>query len=130
MAGCDEDKLVQFEAAVDGAISGIKDKRPKQLQGSPMKRYHDVWCGRMDKSFQLFGVKKIDLFSIDVEGTEVPLLESIDFNKVQINVIVIEVGHLSPKDKKRMTEILTDKGNMKKVPLNNNDDELWVRNGF
>jgi len=39
--------------------------------------------------------KNIDYMSLDVEGSEMKILETIDFNKNQINLISIEVNHNS-----------------------------------
>lgn len=36
---------------------------------------------------------KIDFISLDVEGSEIKILESIDFNKYEIHIMSIEVNH-------------------------------------
>ena len=35
----------------------------------------------------------IDYFSLDVEGSEFPILKSLDWKKVQINVLSVEMAH-------------------------------------
>ena len=48
----------------------------------------------------------IDLISIDVEGAELKVLESIDFDKVNINCFLIENNYGLQKE----TEFLSSKG--------------------
>jgi len=80
--------------------------------------------------FKMFGVKKIDFFSIDVEGSELGLLEGMNFKEVLVNVIIIETVHLSQEHKDKIAKILTEEANMKRLPWVHIANELWVRNGF
>jgi len=36
----------------------------------------------------------IDYFSLDVEGAEIPILQTIPFDKVAIDVMRVEINHL------------------------------------
>ena len=45
---------------------------------------------RLESLFDKHGIKNIDLISIDVEGAEIQVLKSINFDKVNINVLLIE----------------------------------------
>ena len=42
--------------------------------------------------FDLVGMKHIHFASIDVEGAEVAVLDSVDWNKVQVDVMCIEAN--------------------------------------
>ncbi len=49
-----------------------------------------VQCYRLDSLLNLHNIVNIDYCSIDVEGAEMQVLESIDFERVKIKVITIE----------------------------------------
>lgn len=55
-------------------------------------KYEDVNipCKRLTGILQDFNVKDIDFLSIDVEGCELDVLESIDFREINISVISVE----------------------------------------
>ena len=40
------------------------------------------------------GNPTVDLFSLDIEGAEIPVLKTIPWNKIDIKVVIIEVNHL------------------------------------
>lgn len=44
----------------------------------------------LSQVFKEVGVTKIDFLSIDVEGAELSVLRGIDFNQVEIDLILIE----------------------------------------
>jgi len=74
-------------------------------------------------------LKKIDFFSIDVEGSELGLLEGMDFKNILVNVILIETYHLQPDVKLKVRKILED-ANMVLDPWKHRANELWIRKGF
>ena len=48
-------------------------------------------CYTLSSILETMGVTHVDYFSLDVEGGEVHILNSIDFNKISFGVISIEV---------------------------------------
>ncbi len=66
-----------------------KDKHPtmtdEKVAGLPT-----VPCVRLDSVMAKFGVTHVDLFSLDVEGAELSVLQAIDFNRFSASVIVSE----------------------------------------
>jgi FkbM family methyltransferase len=54
------------------------------------KEIIEVQCYRLDHLFEQHNIMKIDYLSIDVEGAEMKVLESIDFTVIDIDVISIE----------------------------------------
>ena len=52
------------------------------------------------------GNPKIDYFSLDVEGSELAILRTIPFDKIQINVMTIEVAQFSPEDQAEIKQIM------------------------
>ena len=58
-----------------------------------------ITCLPLSSVLWIFGVTYIDFFSLDVEGAELQVLQTLDFNAVHISVIVVEMdGHDLNKD--------------------------------
>jgi hypothetical protein len=51
-----------------------------------------VSCGPRGKYLPLLGIKRIDLFSLDVEGAEMSVLDTIDWTNIEIHVAMIEMS--------------------------------------
>ena len=67
------------------------DKLPESAKKLP--------CLPLGEILSMFGIERIDFFSLDVEGAELEVLRTLDFSKVHINVIAIEAdGRNSQKD--------------------------------
>ncbi|CAB3364701.1 Hypothetical predicted protein [Cloeon dipterum] len=56
------------------------------------------------------GVSKVDLFNLDVEGNELPILKTIDFNLVQINAMTIEHYNNNENDRREIKRIMQENG--------------------
>jgi FkbM family methyltransferase len=84
----------------------------------------DVPCDTMSNIIAEAGLKHVDFFSIDVEGSEAKLVSSIDFVKVSIHVIVIEMDHSSQEDREVVATELTGAGFMSVGFVMG--DEIWV----
>ncbi|KAH3753564.1 uncharacterized protein LOC127847906 [Dreissena polymorpha] len=52
-----------------------------------------VQCYSLLDVLNVIGTKKVDYFSLDVEGAELYILESIDWNQIDIDVFTIETDH-------------------------------------
>ena len=67
------------------------DKLPESARRLP--------CLPLGEILSMFGIARIDFFSLDVEGAELEVLKTLDFSRVHINVIAIEAdGRNSQKD--------------------------------
>jgi FkbM family methyltransferase len=55
-----------------------------------------VQCYNINDLFRQNGITHIDFLSIDTEGGELEILQSIDFSNVQIDVITVENNYSSP----------------------------------
>lgn len=64
------------------------------------------------------------MFSLDVEGAEIGVLETIPWEKVDIRSLLIEVEHI---DKDRVRTFLEDKGYQLKKSINNDQDYVFVK---
>mmetsp|Transcript_15617 Transcript_15617/g.37270 ORF Transcript_15617/g.37270 Transcript_15617/m.37270 type:complete len:140 (+) Transcript_15617:2-421(+) len=84
--------MVTFEGS--GQVGGITDyvfdehrrSYAEWFQKAPIQ----VLCGPFGKYLRLVGVKRIDLLSIDVEGAELDVLETMDWT-IPVHVIIIEL---------------------------------------
>ncbi len=79
---------------------------------------------RLETLFDKYKIDKIDLISIDVEGAEYQVLSSINFDKVDIDVFLIENNYGLQKE----TEFLKSKGY--KLLGNIQWDVVFVKNDF
>lgn len=66
----------------------------------------DIAALPMEDIFREYSLKQIDYCNIDVEGSEMKVLESIDFSKVQIKIFTIENNYRT----KTIKNFLTSKG--------------------
>ena len=95
--------VVKFQ--IGGALSGRKDAmdvaHKKRLKNeNPIDREVSVPCFSLNTIMKALGLKKIDFFSLDIEGGEYAVLKTIDFNKLDIETFVIEHNGRSESIKK------------------------------
>jgi len=81
-------------------------------------------ANRLQSLFDKYDMKNIDLISIDVEGAELQVLNSIDFEKTNISVFLIENNYGLEKE----TEFLLDKGYY--LFGNVQWDSIFIKNDF
>lgn len=79
---------------------------------------------KLQTLFDKYNIKDIDLISIDVEGAEMQVLKSIDFDKVNINCFLIENNYGLDKE----TDYLISKGY--KLLGNIQWDSIFVKNNL
>jgi len=65
----------------------------------------DVQCFSLNSIMAAIGVRHIDFFVLDVEGSELPVLETIDWSRLSIDVFNIEYSH--PNDTEKLNKIRT-----------------------
>jgi FkbM family methyltransferase len=65
-----------------------------------------VQCYKINELLDSHGIKKVDYMSIDTEGGEFNIIETIDFKKISIDVISIE----NPYNDKRIKSLLVNNG--------------------
>jgi len=83
-----------------------RDNEIKHAGGSTETIY--VETKRLETIFDIHNIKHIHYLSIDVEGGEYPVIQSINFNKVFIDVIEFESNY--PDSSKHILEYLVSKG--------------------
>ena len=82
-----------------------------------------VQTHRLDKVLDQYNFKKIDFLNIDVEGHEINIIKSINFNKYEIKVICIEILNHNKKSElinRELKEYILSKDYIisKKIGLN------------
>lgn len=81
-------EIVSFEQ--NHNIGKISSHRP----GSKHKGYTDVQCFPFYSYLLALNIKQVDYFSLDVEGSELDVLKTIPFDKVDIKTLSVEFAHV------------------------------------
>lgn len=74
----------------------------------------EVFCDTLENILTENNITIVDYFTIDTEGSELQILETIDFNKIKINIIDVEINYIQSEESKKIFELLT-KNNFKFV---------------
>lgn len=89
----------------------------------PNPIYSKVANNKMSAVLEENGIKYIDFFSLDVEGGELEVLKSIDWDKVSIYLFGIELDNQNPTKDEAVRDLLREKGFEYRHRLHN--DEYW-----
>ena len=108
------------------ATSGIKQHMAKSFinkwhRGSSVVKAEPKTLSNI---FQEKGIEYIDLFSLDVEGGELNVLKTIDWDNISIYLICIELDNHNEEKNKECRQMLTDNGFIFKVKMCIN--EFWL----
>lgn len=91
--------------------------------GAKKENCYEVECRQMSAIINETGLNKIDLFALDVEGGELEVLRTIDWDNTNIDLFLIELdGHSHEKDS-ACRRILEDRGFRFEKRIGIND--LW-----
>lgn len=128
-------KFQQLEGYTE-MLSGIDEAYNEQhrqrvdrelVQHGGNRKHFDVSCFRMEDILESRGIKHVDYLSIDTEGSEMQVLEGINFDKVEIDVIEIEVNYRGEEEDK-FNRYLGDKGFALAAQLTG--DNIYIRTNF
>jgi len=100
VAGCKEAKKVMFTDAKFKELSGRTDLMTQNFKdkwGKYMKTMVEIDCVPLTPLI-LSKFNHINFFSLDVEGAELELLESVDFNQIKVDIIIVEASDLNEKN--------------------------------
>lgn len=113
-----------------GQLSGLMDKyderhleRIKKVIGEKgiLKNIVEIECNNLNNLVEKYGIKHVDFCSIDTEGGELDILKSINYSKIDIDVILVENNFKSNKIK----IFLRSKGYRKIASIS--VDEIYAR---
>lgn len=65
----------------------------------------EIHCGPVSHPLKQLGIQRIDFWSLDVEGSELAVLKTVDFDAVQIDVIMAESENRLPEKKHLAEEV-------------------------
>lgn len=103
-------RSVNFTArggAVGAAIEQVNSKLLNEWhKGQESKDSLEVACVPIQWLFETTGMIDIDLFSLDVEGSELYVLKTIDFKVTNIRVIVVEANKADQAKDKEVDDFL------------------------
>jgi len=109
-----------------GSSAGLKDSMNEDFRKIHHKNdnnYYMVECCPFSAILKNSEIKYIDFLSIDVEGSEQTVLETMDFS-IPVYVIVIELDGHNPKKDQNCRNILMSNGFVYDRRIN--IDEYWV----
>eukprot|EP00210_Caulerpa_lentillifera_P000919 g889.t1 len=130
-AACETDNgTVNFVGVANG-VSGDITKMPADFARAHHMRYyggheetHEVKCRLISSMLREAGVDHVDFWTLDVEGAEFTVLDTYDWEKVPVHVIIIENDKDQQSEHDRRHKLLTSKGMEYGGTIYNN--ELWV----
>ena len=115
--------LTKFRLA--GWGSGISSLN-KNVKENKAVRETDVQCFSLNSIMEAIGVHHIDFMVLDVEGSELPVLETIDWTKLSVDVFSIEYSDYNRVNKlNKIRRFFGRTGSYKevgKLPLRAKDD--------
>ncbi|MCB1108184.1 MAG: FkbM family methyltransferase [Chlamydiia bacterium] len=101
-----EEKTMKFIDVGAGWVSGLVEKYDPQhfikhhiadrIKRGDAKIF-DVQCFKLNDLLNQYGIHKVDFLSIDTEGGELEILQSIDFDTNTIDVICVENIYRDPQ---------------------------------
>lgn len=88
----------------------------------------EVQCLPLRDILAEYNIRHIDFFSLDVEGGELMVLQSIDWSKVTVNVILVELDGTNQTKDEDVRQLLKHAGY--KWHSRDRNNEWFVRDGF
>ena len=119
-----------IEILVNGAVSGIKKYMKDTFvqswhRRSPVKR---VKTTTLSSILHNHKIKYVDFMSLDVEGGELDVLQTIDFQATPMYLICIELDAHNEKKNIECRKLLKTNGFVQKSKININ--EFWVNENY
>jgi len=121
-------RQLQFHAA--GDQGGLQDQLSDTFKShiDIMKSHESAYlvqCFPLNDILAAIGVNHVDYFSLDVQGAELPILKTIDFKAIRIDVIILEVFDNDATKKEAMRNaikaLFQETGLYKEPDVYNND---------
>ena len=92
----------------------------------------EIHCGPLSYYLDQLGIDDIDFWSLDVEGSELDVLQTVDFDKVSIDVIIAENTNRLPGKEKLAEEVrsyLLQKGYLVLKSVGVHKSDIFLRKG-
>ena len=112
LAICDSWRTADFVTGGASEAGGLQETMTRYHERNSFgksKKIVQVPCGPMGDVLKLAGVKRIDFFTIDVEGAEIYIVDTMDWENIPVHVVIIE-RHKQDENTERMDRILLQSG--------------------
>lgn len=109
-----------------GATAGIYEFMPASFikswyDGVDVTTLPTIQCLPLSSIFAKVGIDSIDFWSLDVEGGELEVLRTVDFERIKVGVLVVEADGHSPFKNQQVRDLMLSKGFKYHGPVGNND---------
>ena len=123
-----EVSFIGKETAVGGVVNSLSNNWIRDWKLNTNEIYN-IKTTKLSSVLKDSEVKYIDLWSLDVEGSELEVLEGMDWD-IPVYIIIIEVAHDVYKDKtEKCREILRKQG-FTCDGIRRGLDEFWINNNY
>lgn len=117
-----KNKYVEFKT--EGAVGGINGELPANWFGLDKKKSIAVRCSNISNILHIHKITHIDLFSLDVEGSELNVLETFDFS-IFVHYWTIEFNSDKDYKNKMVRKLLLDHGYKQCELKLSHNNECW-----
>lgn len=125
---------------LSGIIETYEPKHIERINREAMqnnKKNHEITeieVDTLENIFNEYNVKVVDYVSLDTEGSELEILQGINYDKVKINLIDVEDNYPNSEKSKQINEFLLNKGfdyigniQWDRIYLNKNKKFSWEK---
>mmetsp|Transcript_47612 Transcript_47612/g.119035 ORF Transcript_47612/g.119035 Transcript_47612/m.119035 type:complete len:171 (+) Transcript_47612:3-515(+) len=89
-----------------------------------------ISCLPLSSILERYGFSKINWFSLDVEGAELEVVRSVNFSRVEFDVVSIEADGTNPKKDEAVKEVMLANGFRLHAHTTRGNNDWYVREGF
>lgn len=110
----------------------VKDKWFRHITPDVVASLPAITCRPLTPMLEMFGIRHVDLWVLDIEGSEYMALSTVDFSRTQIDVISVEV--LPPQTEEELAHEATVRFMLERAGYTAHSQQgrntWWVRSGF
>ena len=125
-------RLMHLLSGIEGLVPNDTLRFAKEVSHVYTNEVVDVQCFTLYSLLLAINQAEIDYFSLDVEGAELNILQTIPFDKIKINIITIEYAFMRnpSKSKRKLMKIRSffrALGNYQEVKIIKGQDVVFKR---
>lgn len=108
-----------------GQLSSLVGHEGEDLHERKRKQHNDIVnVTTIDLTDLIAGMQRLDYFSLDVEGAETAIIESINWNRIQPPFVITVEHNYKEEEKKRLSSLLEAQGYVEQFAAHE-----WLRRG-
>lgn len=129
--GQDTTSVITLHAGVceERGMLRLRGSGPMASQYASDKRISTAPCFRMDDMLNFSGLEHVDLLSLDVEGAELTVLQTLDFNRYPTSVTIVEMREVDEDSNPLIRKLLHSEGFCRFASDVGHSNEVWVNPG-